>query len=157
MSSLARTTHIVGAAPAADGALRASLRPVPVGAHAATFAGDGVRGLRREISDLARHVGLSAARTDDLVLAVNEVATNSVRHGGGRGVLRSWIDGDAVVCEVSDAGEITDPLVGRRRPASDAPGGRGLWLANMLCDLVQVRSGPDGTVVRLKVDGGRVR
>ena len=113
--------------------------------------------MRREITGLARHVGLNAARTDEFVLAVNEVATNSIRHGGGRGTLRAWIDSEAAVCEISDAGVITDPLVGRRRPASDAPGGRGLWLANVLCDLVQVRSGPDGTVVRLRVDGGRVR
>ena len=82
-----------------------------------------VRGLRREITKLASHVGLNAARTDDFVLAVNEVATNSIRHGGGRGTLRAWIDSEAAVCDISDAGVITDPLVGRRRPASDAPGG----------------------------------
>lgn len=137
--------------------LEAPLRTAPPGAHVETFTADHVRGLRREITELARHVGLSVARTDDLVLAVNEVATNSIRYGGGTGTLRAWIDGEAVVCEVADAGEITDPLVGRRRPASDAPGGRGLWLANVLCDLVQVRSAADGTVVRLRVDGGRVR
>jgi anti-sigma regulatory factor (Ser/Thr protein kinase) len=146
-----------GAAPEPEGALQAFLRPVPLGAHVAAFTADDVRGLRREINELASHVGLNAARTDDFVLAVNEVATNSIRHGGGRGTLRAWIDGEAVVCDISDAGVITDPLVGRRRPASDAPGGRGLWLANVLCDLVQVRSGSDGTVVRLKVDAGRVR
>jgi anti-sigma regulatory factor (Ser/Thr protein kinase) len=33
-------------------------------------------------------------------------------------------------------------------PLSDE-GGRGLWLANQLCDLVQIRSGENGTVVRL--------
>jgi hypothetical protein len=38
-----------------------------------------------------------------LVLAVDEVATNSLRHGGGRGTLRIWRDADAVVCEVRDA------------------------------------------------------
>ena len=32
------------------------------------------------------------------------------------------------------------PLAGRRRPAPSEPDDRGLWLANQLCDLVQVRS-----------------
>ena len=31
----------------------------------------------------------------------------------------------------------------------DRAGGRGLWIANQLCDLVQVRSGAAGTTVRL--------
>jgi anti-sigma regulatory factor (Ser/Thr protein kinase) len=30
-------------------------------------------------------------------------------------------------------------------------GGYGLWLANQVCDLVQVRSSPAGTTVRLHV------
>jgi hypothetical protein len=29
--------------------------------------------------------------------------------------------------------------------------GRGLWLANQLCDLVQIRSGAGGTRVRLQM------
>ena len=102
-------------------------------------------------------MGLGAERTADLVLAVDEIVTNSVRHGGGAGTLRAWIDGDAVVCEVNDDGYLQDPLVGRRRPTPDAMGGRGLWLANQLCDLVQVRNGVEGCVVRVRVEGCRVR
>jgi anti-sigma regulatory factor (Ser/Thr protein kinase) len=152
----ARRAHERGHADRAD-ALAAPMRGAPAGAHVAAFGPEGVRALRREIGALAEHVGLTRSRTDDLVLAVNEVVTNSIRHGGGQGVLRTWIDGDAVVCEVSDGGRIDDPLVGRRRPESAAPGGRGLWLAHQLCDLVQIRSDGDGTVVRMTVDGGRVR
>jgi len=62
-----------------------------------------------------------------------------------------------VVCEVNDDGYLQDPLVGRRRPTPDAMGGRGLWLANQLCDLVQVRNGVEGCVVRVRVEGCRVR
>ena len=40
---------------------------------------------------------------------------------------------------------------GRMAPT---PAARGLWLANRLCDLVQVRSGEQGTVVRLHVTPG---
>ena len=87
---------------------------------------------------------------------MDEVATNSVRYGGGSGTLRVWIDGDSVVCEIADAGRIVDPLVGRRRPAADALGGRGLWLVHQLCDLVQIRSDGDGSAVRMRMNGSRV-
>ncbi len=93
--------------------------------------------------------GLDSERRGDLVLAVGEVAANSVRHGGGGGTLRVWRDADRVLCEVRDRGVIDDPLVDRRRPVKDQPGGYGLWLANRLCDLVQLRTGPAGTVLRL--------
>jgi anti-sigma regulatory factor (Ser/Thr protein kinase) len=93
--------------------------------------------------------GLGADPSDDLELAVDEIAANSLLHGGGRGVLRIWVEGSSLVCEVADDGVITDPLVGRREPALDRTGGRGLWLANQLCGLVQIRSGAAGTTVRL--------
>jgi anti-sigma regulatory factor (Ser/Thr protein kinase) len=89
------------------------------------------------------------ARVDDFVLATYEAATNSVRHAGGQGSLRIWCAEDALVCEVSDTGRITDPLVGRSRPSPDQDSGRGVWLANQLCDLVQLRVLPSGNVLRL--------
>ena len=46
-------------------------------------------------------------------------------------------------------GHLADPLTGRLTPPLDAPGGRGLYLVNQLCDLVQVRSSPQGTTVRV--------
>ena len=60
-------------------------------------------------------------------------------------------DDDELVCEVCDAGHISDPLAGRRRPTADATNGRGLWIANRLADLVQVRSTVAGTIVRVHV------
>jgi anti-sigma regulatory factor (Ser/Thr protein kinase) len=79
--------------------------------------------------------------SEDFVLAVDELASNSVRHGGGRGVVRVWVHRQEIVCEVRDQGAITDPLAGRVRPALNQFGGRGLWLVNSLCDLVQIRPG----------------
>jgi hypothetical protein len=64
-------------------------------------------------------------------------------------VLRVWQEGDMVVCEVSDRGRLDQPLAGRSRPELDGGAGWGLWLANQLCDLVQLRTLPDGTIVRL--------
>ena len=95
-----------------------------------------------------RH-GLPLERLSDALVAVNELATNSVCHGGGRGRLRVWRELAHVVCEVSDDGVINEPLAGRRHPDSHREGGRGLWIVNQLADLVELRSGPGGTVVRV--------
>ena len=86
----------------------------------------------------------------DLVLSAHEIATNSIRHGGGSGVLHVWREQDTLICDVRDRGHIArQPLVGRVRPELGATGGWGLWLANQLCDLVQLRELPEGSVVRL--------
>ncbi|MFL6112568.1 MAG: anti-sigma factor RsbA family regulatory protein [Catenulispora sp.] len=116
------------------------------------FELDDLAGLREAVQACARSLGAPEQRAADLVLVANELATNTVRHGGGNGVLRLWREGDAAVCEVRDRGVIDDPLVGRRRPDLDAHGGAGVWLANQLCDLVQIRSSVDaGTIVRIRV------
>ena len=82
------------------------------------------------------------------------MATNSVLHGGGRGTLRVWREAEMLVLEVRDAGQIPEPLVGRRRPEPGQIWGQGLWLANQICELVQVRSSAAGTVVRLHAASG---
>jgi anti-sigma regulatory factor (Ser/Thr protein kinase) len=115
------------------------------------FGSGSLAELRQLVSRRAAAAGLDPVRVADLVLAVDELATNSLRHGGGRGTLRIWRDAGALVCEVRDAGHIEDPLVGRERPALDRDGGRGLWMVNQLCDLVQLRSFPTGAVVRVHV------
>lgn len=109
--------------------------------------------LRDRVTEHAGPHGLGSGRLRDLLIAVTEVAGNSIRHGGGHGVLRVWVQDGAVVCEARDAGVITDPLVGRVRPTARQVGGRGLWFANQLCDLVQIRSSAgEGTRVRLHMD-----
>jgi hypothetical protein len=67
----------------------------------------------------------------------------------GRGTLRLWRTSEALVCEVADGGVVADPLAGRLAPGTDEPDGRGLWMVNQLCDLVQLRSSAAGTVVRV--------
>lgn len=113
------------------------------------FAHDGLARVRRFVTDASARRGLHPARLPDLLVAVNELATNSVCHGGGAGTVRVWQEGDAVVCEITDAGFIADRLIGRRRPDTYREGGRGLWIVNQLCDLVELRSSPAGTVVRI--------
>jgi anti-sigma regulatory factor (Ser/Thr protein kinase) len=107
--------------------------------------------LRQLVMDAAKQAGLRGQRLRDLMLSVNEVASNSVRHGGGSGLLRVWRERAALFCEVHDQGEIDHPLAGRVIPADGRPDGRGLWIANQLCDLVQIRSSAAGTVVRMQM------
>ncbi|HEX5619531.1 MAG TPA: sensor histidine kinase [Solirubrobacteraceae bacterium] len=105
--------------------------------------------VRQFVADAAGRAGIAGDRLEDLVLAVNELVANTVRHGGGTGVLRMWADEDTFVCEVADHGRISDPFAGRSRPSRRRESGRGLWMVNHLCDLVQVRSTKEGSVVRL--------
>ncbi len=105
-----------------------------------------LRGVVRRLSDRA---GLAEGARDDLVLAAHELATNSITHGGGRGSLHAWSEPGAFVVEIRDDGVILDPLVGRELALEASECGRGVWIANQICDLVQVRSAADGTVVRL--------
>jgi anti-sigma regulatory factor (Ser/Thr protein kinase) len=108
--------------------------------------------VRRRVARVAERAGLDPRGVADLVTAVSELAANSVMHGGGSGTLRLWCEGDHLLAEVEDRGLIEEPLVGRMRPTISQEGGRGLWLANQLCDLVQIRStGDGGTRVRLHV------
>ncbi len=125
------------------------LPPLPSGTPVLGFELDELGDVRRLIADRGVRAELSAQRIADMQLAVNEIATNSLRHGGGRGTVSVWQTADALVCEVRDAGRIEDPMVGRRAPSSEALGGRGIWLANQLCELVQVRTFAEGGVVRL--------
>lgn len=121
------------------------------------FNGTGLRAVRRLVSIQAARAGFTSQPIADLVVAVNEVVTNSIEHGGGCGTLGVWRDGDVLICEVRDGGHLDDPLADRRRPAPEQDGGRGLWLANQLCDLVQVRSFTTGTTVRLHMHRDRTR
>jgi anti-sigma regulatory factor (Ser/Thr protein kinase) len=113
------------------------------------FRRGSLRTVRSFVSGCASSAGFGAAKLGDLLLAVTEIASNSVRHGGGEGRMRVWREGRVLICEVQDAGRIDAPLVGRERPADGQIGGYGLWLANQVCDLVQVRSFAVGSVVRL--------
>jgi anti-sigma regulatory factor (Ser/Thr protein kinase) len=97
----------------------------------------------------ALRAGLTEARAIDLMLAVSEVAANTVRHAKSPGSLDIWYDAKEIVCQIRDRGTISDPLAGRRRPSLDALGGHGLWIVNQVCDEVEMRSDDTGTTIRL--------
>jgi anti-sigma regulatory factor (Ser/Thr protein kinase) len=129
--------------------LQAPLSAPPGHAERVDFDEATLRAVREAVSSLAHRSGLDHDRVADVVLAVNELTTNSVAHGAGSGTLTMWADDESVVCEVFDAGRLDDPLAGRCRPGPLQIGGRGLWLANQLSDLTQLRRTPSGTRIRL--------
>jgi anti-sigma regulatory factor (Ser/Thr protein kinase) len=105
--------------------------------------------VRSLVSWQAVQAGLDVDRTSDLVLAVDEVASNSIRHTNEGGLLRVWQLPGRIICQIDDQDRIEDPLAGRRLPRFEDPRSASLWMANQLCDLVEVRSGPRGSTIRV--------
>ena len=126
--------------------------PLPAApAHAETIAIEfhALWALRRVVTAQALAAGLSPDRVADLTLAVNELAANTVEHGGATGTLSVWVEGKELICQLTDAGHIVDPLAGRIPPPPERPGGRGLVLVNELCDLVRMHTRPGATTIRV--------
>ncbi len=114
-----------------------------------TYGPADVPATRRTVAQYARRAGLPEDKVEVLELAASELATNSVLHGGGCGTVAMWTTPSAAIVEFHDAGRLTDPLTGRLMPSVDQEGGRGVFLVNQLCDLVQLRSSEQGTTVRI--------
>ncbi|WP_158848895.1 sensor histidine kinase [Saccharothrix deserti] len=127
------------------------LPPPPADVLVRRFDLDSLGTTRRLVAGFATDASLTADHVEDLVLAVNELTTNSVVHAGGSGTLLLWREGGVVVCEVRDAGRLANPMVGRRNPGASGRGGYGVMLVNLLCDLVRVHTGEDGTAIRVYV------
>ena len=84
---------------------------------------------------------------------MQEVASNTLAHGAREGTLRTWIQDGELIFDVQDhVSGNGHPVIARlgTEPALLADP-RGLWMARLLCDLVEVRSGAGGLVVRLHV------
>jgi anti-sigma regulatory factor (Ser/Thr protein kinase) len=112
------------------------------------FTGD-LHALRQAVSDDRVAGSLGRGRRGDLVFVINEAATNAVKHCDGRCTVRLWQDGPTVISEVRTEGPPLDALAGRIRPSDEALGGRGLWLINQLCDLVELRCEEQETSLRM--------
>jgi len=132
------------------------LPPPAPGAMSYTYTTD-LAAIRAAVYRQAREAGLPEPRAIDLVLAVSEVAANTIRHANSAGSLKIWYDTEEIVCQIEDDGLISDPLAGRRRPSLDAMGGHGLWIVHQVCDQVDMHSDETGTTIRLhmKLPGRR--
>jgi anti-sigma regulatory factor (Ser/Thr protein kinase) len=105
--------------------------------------------VRRLIGSFALDAGLTGARTEEIVLAANEIATNAVIHGRPPTTVRAWHGNAEIIVEVADRGDgIEDVLAGQLSPPPDVSGGRGLWLTRLLCDAVEVCNG-GGSIVTM--------
>jgi anti-sigma regulatory factor (Ser/Thr protein kinase) len=113
--------------------------------------------VRAVVYRYAKQAGLPEHRAIDLVLAVSEVAANTVRHAKSPGSLKIWYDSQEIVCQIQDEGTIHDPLAGRRKPSMDAMGGHGLWIVHQVCDDVEMHSDETGTTIRLHMKLPRLR
>jgi anti-sigma regulatory factor (Ser/Thr protein kinase) len=126
---------------------RALPRP-PADAEALGYSND-LYPVRSFVASWAERAGLTRKRIDDLVLAISELAANTLYHTRGGGTVQVWRTPDELICQVADSGRITDPLARHRLPPHDLLNGQGLWLVNQVCDLVQARTGRTGTTTRL--------
>ena len=115
------------------------------------FTRDRLGELRRFVTQFASEASLDPTRIGDLVLAINELATNSVCHAGGAGTLRMWREADVLLCDIHDQGHILQSSVCAVVPEPTQISGRGLWIVSQLCDLVQIRSSRRGSVVRIQM------
>jgi anti-sigma regulatory factor (Ser/Thr protein kinase) len=116
------------------------------------FGMEDLSAVRRAVGSLAEEAGLDDQRTEEVVLAINEISTNAVIHGRPPSTMRAWHGAGEIVVEVADAGEgIQDVLAGQLTPSAGGLGGRGLWLARLLCDAVEVRCDQGGCTVTVHV------
>ncbi|MGH3968236.1 MAG: anti-sigma factor RsbA family regulatory protein [Mycobacterium sp.] len=105
-------------------------------------------GARAFAAAYAQWFGLSAARTADLQLIANELATVSVMHAGSACRLALWQHDGQLVCEARDTGHLDDPMAGRRPYWSDTSRGQGLCVVNGIADLVRIHTTTDATTIQ---------
>lgn len=144
----ASSAYVAGTVP---GECHLPLSSPPAAAETLRYRDD-LAGARDFAASRARRAGLPPRRVDNLALAVGELAANTLMHTSEPGTLTVWATTSEIICQVSDTGQITDPLAGRIKPDPvKAGGGHGLWVVHQVCDLVEIRNGPAGTAIRLHI------
>lgn len=127
-----------------------------------TFDLGALPAVREKIRACAIQFGLPEEQARDMTLAVHELTTNAVVHGGGTGRLRLWRLDKAFQCQVDDGDFMGFPVGGAERsgtgniPLDDAtvtslprPAGHGLSVVSQLSDQLESLSGRHGTRVRI--------
>lgn len=105
--------------------------------------------VRRELRECVERCGLRDMDAEKFVLAVNEIATNAIRHAGGSGSLTLWAHAGHLYCRVVDRGPGIPVawLDGTARSQRDTVPRNGLWLTRRICDSVEIDTGRSGTRV----------
>jgi hypothetical protein len=112
-----------------------------------------LRGVRDFVLARARDAGLTGKALQDTFLAAQDVASNTLAHGARQGTVSSWVQDGELIFEVRDHPYANGHPVsaGLDTEAALLSDPRSLWMARLLCDLVEVRSRAGGLVVRLHV------
>jgi anti-sigma regulatory factor (Ser/Thr protein kinase) len=113
------------------------------------FTRSDLSSVRRLVEEEATAAGLPPERIADVVFAVNEIATNALRHGGEPASIRVWHQAGRLLCEIRDSGKGMPEPLRPGKPALSAGGGFGLWAARQLCEAIEFRADGSGTVVRV--------
>jgi anti-sigma regulatory factor (Ser/Thr protein kinase) len=112
---------------------------------------EGLAVLRRRLRSWGTDAALCDRDTDDIVIAVDEIATNALEHGQPPARVRGWSTTDAVFVRVDDHGRTgIPPTIGYVRPPTDAQRGRGVWMARHLADVLTTHHNSTGTTVAMR-------
>jgi serine/threonine-protein kinase RsbW len=106
--------------------------------------------LRAEVRGWLSPLGLSSETADDIVLAVNEAATNAIDHAYAAPGAENTFD---VILGIEDGAlhiRIVDRGQWRRREVAPSGRGFGIMIMNELIDTVEIDHGPSGTSVLLR-------
>ncbi|GAA4964719.1 ATP-binding protein [Actinoplanes utahensis] len=131
-----------------------SLRPAPpyVDRAVTLYEVAELSALRSMLGAWTAEHGFTVQATEDVMVAVVEVATNGLRYGGAPVRIRAWRHGATLIVQCDDAGGHPIPVTAgyhRPHPLAAVTGGRGLWLARQLADVAVMSSAPGRTSVRL--------
>ena len=112
------------------------------------FGPDDLRRVRDVVRIIARD--RIPGRVENAVLAVHEVAVNSIVHGGGRATLLIHETADSLVFTIEDEdGTGSVPQIGTVDELSTS--GRGLWIAHQLSDELTIEARPRHTRVGVRL------
>ncbi|MBV9652247.1 MAG: sensor histidine kinase [Pseudonocardiales bacterium] len=125
--------------------------PIDLDLDVLLYSPDGLALLRRRLRSWGTDAALGDRDTDDIVIAVDEIATNALEHGQPPARVRGWSTADAVFIRVDDHGRVGIPqTTGYVRPRTDARRGRGVWMARHLADVLTTHHSPTGTTVTMR-------
>jgi anti-sigma regulatory factor (Ser/Thr protein kinase) len=129
---------------------RLDVPPAPETADALMFDLGDLATVRSVATSWATRETLPPDRVRDLLIAVHEIASNAIEHGGGAGLIRFWASERELICEVSSAAPLRQPYPGYLPPDTGQERGRGLWMARQICSRVDiVAHHGDGVNVRI--------
>jgi len=115
------------------------------------FDADTLHVLRKAVLAEARAAGMPRDRAADVMIAVHELAANTVSHGAGTGRVRMDAVAGQLYCHVSDSGpdRAVGDAAGSGHAVSSWPveAGHGLWLVRQVADLISVVNSPGGSEV----------